>query len=519
MKTNFGVKYLLLVLATLVFNYLFWKQGYGANVLIYTVFMMAIVIFLNLGQKLSKQGIILSTSLLFCSGAILLHSSTFTVVMYYISFILFIGWLHEKELKSLLFIAGASFFSLVKFPAQLVNNLPVKAKNRKKIQLLFKVLKLSVIPLVILLIFYFIYINANPVFENLANVIIIKINDVIVSILNAISFARFLFILLGIGIGGWYIFKTDLKFLSKNESNKTLNLFRKRIKQFFPNMDYVQNLKENTPVFYRKKFALSLKLKNEFISALVLLSLVNLLLLIVNIIDINWVWFGFEYSESFNLKQFVHEGTYLLIISILLSMGIMLYFFRKNMNFYHKSKVLKILAFAWIFQNLILTISVAIRNLHYITYWGLAYKRIGVILFLIAVCYGLVTLFIKIKSTKTTYYLLKMNSIAIYIILVLSGLFNWDGIIARHNINHPIKHHMETSYLLCLSDKILPMIDQKKYVLDQGPEYNSYADFSPYSYQEYYNLRVDLFIARYEAEGWQSWNYADWKAYNYFKNR
>jgi hypothetical protein len=264
-------------------------------------------------------------------------------------------------------------------------------------------------------------------------------------------------------------------------------------------------------------FPISLKLKNEFISAFVLLVFVNILSLIVNVIDFKWVWFGFKYSEAFNLKQFVHEGTYLLIISILLSIAIMLYFFRRNLNFYPKSKWIKNLAYIWLIQNLVLTISVAIRNFHYITYWGLAYKRIGVILFLIAVFIGLISVFIKIKYTKTSFFLIKWNSLSVYCILIIAGLVNWDGIIAKNNLNHPWQNHMETSYLLSLSDKILPLIDQKQKVLEQDLKYNTYASFYPYSYKDYYKKRRNLFVDDYNKKTWLSWNYMDWKAYLYYK--
>ncbi|NJO88136.1 MAG: DUF4173 domain-containing protein [Chloroflexia bacterium] len=251
---------------------------------------------------------------------------------------------------------------------------------------------------------------------------------------------------------------------------------------------------------------------------MVLLLLVNALLLIVNVIDIKWVWLGFEYSPDFDLKQFVHEGTYLLIISILLSMGIMLYFFRDNLNFYQKSGIIKKLTYIWIAQNTILAVSVAIRNFHYITYWGLAYKRIGVILFLIAAGYGLYSLYIKIRHTKTAYFLIKKNTMAVFVILLIASLINWDSIITTHNLNHPIKENMETSYLLTMSDKVLPLIDQNQEILNQEQSLNTYAHFGSYSYKEYYKLRVALFLSRYKKESWTSWNSQEWKAYSYYKN-
>jgi len=330
-------------------------------------------------------------------------------------------------------------------------------------------------------------------------------------VFKAISIGRILFILFGFTIVALVLYKTNIyKILTKESENKE-NITRTRKKRI-PIKTNVKN------VYYKPAFLLSLGLKSEFISAIVLLILVNVLLFIVNAIDIRWVWFGFEYTEEFNLKQFVHEGTYLLIISILLSIIIMLYYFRRNLNFYPKKRIIQKLAYIWIVQNFILVISVIIRNLHYVTYWGLAYKRIGVFIFLAAVIFGLITLYLKIKRKKSFYHLLRVNSLAIFLILVSSSLFNWDGIIAKHNLNHPIKDHMETSYLLSMSDKILPLIDQNKHILNQSTELNTYRYYSV-SYEDYYDMRVKNFIENYEKRSLLSWNLADWRAYNYYSRK
>src|SRR5690606_26372282 len=123
-------------------------------------------------------------------------------------------------------------------------------------------------------------------------------------------------------------------------------------------------------------------LERERRAGVVLLVLVNSALLVVNVIDINWVWFGFTVPEDFSLKQFVHEGTWALIWSILLSMVVLLYLFRGNLNFHPRNATLKRLATVWVVQNFILGISVFLRNWHYISFHGLAYKRVGVIVFL-----------------------------------------------------------------------------------------------------------------------------------------
>ncbi len=496
------------IIGTILFNYLFWNQLIGINLLIFTLFVIFSHGFVS-GFVRNTLFIINGFSLLILSVAVVLHSSSFAFIMYLIVFILFIGTSQEPALKSHLYSILAAISAFFKLPKAIFKKLPAFQAGKPNLMLTFRLIKISIVPLLILLVFYIIFLNANPVFDVFSNKIINSIINFFAPLFKNISFARILFILFGFTMIAWVLYKTNIhKILVQESSNNEIIIRLRKNKYKYSNS--VDN------PYYKPKFLLSLGLKSEFISALILLILVNVLLVVVNIIDIIWVWFGFEYSEEFNLKQFVHEGTYLLIISILLSMIIMMYYFRRNLNFYPNKILLQKLSYLWIAQNFILVISVVIRNLHYITYWGLAYKRIGVFIFLASVIFGLITLYIKIKQKKSFYYLLKINSLAIILVLVGSSLFNWDSIIAKHNLNHPLKDHMETSFLLSMSDKVLPLIDKHEYILEQNTELNTYRYYST-SYRDCYNLRVKNFIKDYEKRSWLSWNLANWKAYNYYK--
>ena len=126
----------------------------------------------------------------------------------------------------------------------------------------------------------------------------------------------------------------------------------------------------------------ALDLRKEWLAALAVFGLVNVLLLIVNIIDINWLWFGFVPEPNFDLAQFVHEGTYVLIFSILLAMGIVLCSsgailistvpacpgFARELPF--GCCKMQCWPGRW-----------GLRNYYYILHSGLAYKRIGVCFF------------------------------------------------------------------------------------------------------------------------------------------
>jgi len=197
----------------------------------------------------------------------------------------------------------------------------------------------------------------------------------------------------------------------------------------------------------------------------------------------------------------------------------MMYYFRGNLNFYPLRKRLEWLAYFWIFQNAILVISVVLRNLHYITYFGLAYKRIGVIIFLVLTGIGLVTLFIKIRNRRSGFYLWRVNGWALYVVLILASVVNWDFVIATVNTNHPLKNNIETSFLLQLSDKSLYIIDKNANVLNQPEDFNVYQHFYGKTYNDVYTAKVNAFMKKMDKRTFWSYNYAELTCYRYLKQK
>jgi hypothetical protein len=254
-------------------------------------------------------------------------------------------------------------------------------------------------------------------------------------------------------------------------------------------------------------------LRNENTVGIISLVMLNVLLLFINAIDITYVWFGFSYTPNLNLTQYVHEGTGLLIFSIVLAMFVLLFFFRGNLNFYKKNKWLRYGAYGWIAQNAILVISVLLRDYYYIAHMGLAYKRIGVLVFLLMVLMGLITVFIKIHQRKTAYYLWRVNGWFAVILLVAASCVHWDETIARYNLAHKNTIPVDVKFLLTLSDKTLPLLEKNQDVLDpkketiQGEgEYLYRSGFTP---KEFFEIRKKDFFEKQKAYSWLSWNAAD----------
>jgi hypothetical protein len=272
----------------------------------------------------------------------------------------------------------------------------------------------------------------------------------------------------------------------------------------------------------RRPITSVLALRYELRSGVLLLGLLNLLLLVVNVLDIRHVWFNFSFSGQY-LKQFVHEGTYLLILSILLGAGIVLWFFRANQNFHRSNRTLKTLAFIWLAQNAVLAISVGIRNYWYIHHYALAYKRIGVVFFLLAVLIGLVVVGLKVRDKRSRHFLMRWNAFAVYTILLLMATVNWDVLIARYNFSKKDQSFIHLDFMVTLSDKALPWLAQEEHALEQIDTHNqSIIDsdsfsrslyMEPRSYAEVIEERSAAFLDEYPKRSWRSWTWADARAY------
>ncbi|NQY75204.1 MAG: DUF4173 domain-containing protein [Candidatus Margulisbacteria bacterium] len=504
MKNKESIKSILLVTGTLLFNYIFWDEYLGINLLLFSLFIIGTTLTLNKNALKSQTALYSAAGILITALAVVYHNSTMAKFTNIVFTLLLIGFTNQSLLRSTLYALPTSIANYFTIPKSIFSSLQSLGLKTSSLKLIWRYTKLTLVPIVFFVLFYLIFQIANPVFKELSDDIMISISDWFSVLFENISFLRILFLIWGLSIVGWVLYQSDIKYFVNAEI--LYSDFIKRIR--------IGKRKSNVQLATPKKPGNPLALKNEYRSALILMAMVNTLLLVVNIIDINWIWLNFEFTEDINLSQFVHEGTYFLILSILLSMGIMLYFFRGNQNFFIGRQKLLIAAGLWIAQNIILVISVGVRNYHYISHYGLAYKRIGVIVFLGLTVFGLVTLFLKMKNKKSAFLLFRQNSWAVCGAFVFMSLFNWDGIIMNHNISHPEKNHIDVRFLLSLSDKTLPILNEHKEILEARND-----DYYSIDYVQRFDDQVLNLLNKKNSTTWLSWSLLDDKAYQYFINK
>jgi len=475
----------LVMLIPTAFHFLFWEEKMGLNVLLFTVLAIGSLFFIYPKKDFSKPTWVTMATTTLLAITIILNNSLLSKIMYMTSFTTMLGFVHQKELNFFIYGIFQSFINLVGVPISNFKNIDSTNHVFGNLKSSWRFAQLSVIPLVILFVFYGLYYLANPNFAALSDSAFGNI-DYFFS--WNISIESVLFGLFGVLIAGSILWKTNSDFLvRKNLSFKNF-IFRKKIKKEGP--------------VRRKKI---LALKNEFSSAVMLMGMLNILLFIVNLTDIRYVWFNFEGQSAAELSNFVHAGTWLLIAAILLAMTVILFYFRGNLNFFSKNKILKQLTYVWIGQNAVLAISVFMRNYHYIDHYGLAYKRIGVMIFLLAVMHGLVSIYKKVEERRSTYFLMNSNAWGIFIMMTIASFINWDTVITKHNITTATDRGVDIQFLVYeVSDKNIYLLYDLEYqILQNTPGYQEQ------NLRTYINSKARKFERKNKDYSFLSWNYSD----------
>ncbi|MDD2635485.1 MAG: DUF4173 domain-containing protein [Bacteroidales bacterium] len=498
----------LINLATaLFFALIFYKNYIGLNLFLFELLVVPIMFYINRPVRLNGLGLSVLAGVFLSALMVVLLNTNWSIFINITSLFILSGILSYKNFRSFIHAFIESFFRL--FSSQISILLdwdsPTKSSttsaNSKRNISLSKVFYLFVIPSAIIILFIILYASASSKFYDQFAIIFRTIRD----FLESISFIFLLMIILGLIIGNVLYMKTTPLGLLKIDTNGNDNLYRIRRKSFI-------------------KFK-NTGLKTQCLSGIVLLASLNILILYFNILDFTYLWFGFDWDGSF-LKEFVHEGTWGLVFSVFISAGIALYFFRHNLNFYSKNKWLKRLTIIWIAQNIIMVVSVVLRNYWYINYFGLAYKRIAVLFFLLLTIIGLVTIIIKISQFKSTYYLWRVNGFALFTVLILTTCVNWDMLIAKFNFQHYDRSFIDYRFMSKLNNSALPYtlktIDELEEINKVQQEIMPFDINLPYLWDIYmYQVEVSIkkkkFIKRHQHTNLLEWNLADYQTFKKLK--
>lgn len=507
---NASQKILLVITGAVLFNIIFWQEKLAVNSVLFDVFVLSSVFYLYPSAFVNRYIKWLLAAHFITLGALIIQNTFLSKLAFSATLLLvvvFTQYLH----RSVWYAAASSVMNYLLMIPSFFVNISLLQCNRFNLYGIRKSIRFLVIPLLLAFVFFLLYNFANTIFKSLVNDAGIAVQHFFSRFFTWFSWGRFGFLMLGLFVTGGLLLKSNIAYFSKADSCKADVLSRKKndlIKwkktSWFDLLSLVMGRFANG----------TMALRNENKTAVITLFLLNALLLSINCVDIAYVWFGFTYNNNINLSEYVHEGTGLLIFSILIAMVLLLFFFRGNLNFYKQNQWLRSGSYAWLFQNAVLVVSVVFRDYYYIEHYGLAYKRIGVLIFLLLVLFGLTTVFIKIYQRKTVYYLLRVNAWFAIVMLVASSCIHWDETIAKYNLARKDTISLDVEFLLSLSDKVLPQLEKNADVLDGignagANEEGEYLYRSSLTPRQVFENRKKEFLAAQKAYTWLSWNMAD----------
>ncbi|ATL43954.1 DUF4173 domain-containing protein [Elizabethkingia sp. HX WHF] len=176
-----------------------------------------------------------------------------------------------------------------------------------------------------------------------------------------------------------------------------------------------------------------LGLDAERMSGVVTFLLLNILLVFF-IVSYNYEQFYDTPKTPVQLSEETHERVGAVILSIIMVILVIMFYFKSAFNFDPKAKLVQLLAKVWIVLNTVLLFSAMMKNTEYIVNYGLTYKRFGVYAFLILATIGLVVTFVKIHKKKTNAFLFNTMFWFFYAMVLVISFVNWGGIVTRENI-------------------------------------------------------------------------------------
>lgn len=396
-------KHQIILACTAVFILLFYNESVGINISIFGVILTLLISYFFQEKFVNRSHLVLvMTSILSCFAfAWYGDAASFFALALSILFLQFKtqdGELKIVQIFPLIFLNGITTIGRIFIFSQWLPERKIHNDFAKKL------VAFVIIPVIFLGLFFIVYSFGSNHFSTLFTDYTLDIN---LPQLIAMCILGFY-----ISFSFWNYWVPDISYQ-----------FNPKLNNEFTNISEVKN--QSTFSF--------LDLDFERKSGVITLFMLNIMLLIF-IGTYNYEQF-FEVVEKTNLSADTHERVNAVIFSILMAVGVILFYFKGGFNFDEKATTLKKLAKTWIVLNVVLIVSAIVKNSEYVSFYGLTYKRLGVYAFLILAIIGLVYSFLKITKQKTNAYLFNQMVWYFYATILICSYVNWGNLVTSYNIS------------------------------------------------------------------------------------
>jgi hypothetical protein len=241
-------------------------------------------------------------------------------------------------------------------------------------------------------------------------------------------------------------------------------------------------------------------------SILYSLVIFNLLFSAQTYMDLIYLWGGTALPDGMSYAEYAHRGAYPLIATALLAGAFVLVALRPGSET-EKMQSIRYLVYCWIGQNIFLVISSIWRTALYVEEYSLTYLRLAALIWMGLVALGLVLLVLRIVWTRSNIWLINLNGITLLTVLMMCAFINLGGVIAQFNVAHCKEVNgkgpaLDLKYLREIGTASLPALH---WFQQHGNQYS-------YKISEAIKLETNLrYTLRNELKRWRTWTFRNYR--------
>lgn len=221
-------KITLVTAGAVLFNLLFWNEKLGLNTVLYDLFILS-ALFSMYPQAIRHTTVRwLVLGHLVCLCMVIYHNTLLSKIALMGTIGLLVPFT-EYVHRNAWFAGGSMLLNMVFMLASFAENLMQVNTGRIKRKPLSRIIRFGFFPLLILLVFFWIYSAANDAFSRLAAQVGEKLAKFIENFFDIFSPERFLFFILGLFLTGAILLKSRVAWFSKKDTGYSDELQRVRL--------------------------------------------------------------------------------------------------------------------------------------------------------------------------------------------------------------------------------------------------------------------------------------------------
>jgi MFS family permease len=226
----------------------------------------------------------------------------------------------------------------------------------------------------------------------------------------------------------------------------------------------------------------------------------NAVFAVQTILDVAYLFGGFQLPEGMTYAAYAHRGSYPLIFTALLAAAFVLIAYRPGPASI-ETKTLRYLVLIWLAQNVFLTFTAAWRLHLYTEVYSLTRLRVAAGIWMFLVASGLAWIGLRISGGQTNRWLINRTLSTTFIVLYLCCFVNFDHRIAWHNARNCREvggsgYYVDYAYMRTLGPEAIPAL---RWLQSRG--------VYPKTSGVLQKLSSELNL---EMEDWRSWTVRRW---------